>query len=374
LVINTSSTRAAAVDGLHPDLGPVVVHFSTFLDDDREGGARGSGGAHDSSEAGGSVAGGGSVASGGGEAGGGSWVVEIRTAPLADKPVRISAPGARIQLADGVILTLVEPHPASTAAHTAGQRLAESVDWAGELPRRLWRTQRLGSQTIQRLFERHGRPIRYGYLSGEWPLEAYQTIFAGGEGGSAWGGMQGSAGGGAQGSAGGGARGSAAASAEMPSAGRPFSPGLVTRLVSQGVLFAPITLHAGVSSPEHGEPPAAERYRVPARTAMLTNWIRQVGGRVIAVGTTVTRALESAADVDGTVAPADGWTDLVLGPDRPVRVVNGLITGLHDPDASHLLLLEAVAGADLVQQTYNAALDRRYLWHEFGDTCLLIPG
>ena len=162
------------------------------------------------------------------------------------------------------------------------------------------------------------------------------------------------------------------ASAEMPSAGRPFSTELVTRLASRGVLFAPITLHAGVSSQESGEPPAAERFRVPAGTASLAGWTRRTGGRVIAVGTTATRALESAVDPDGVIRPADGWTDLVLGPHRPARVVDGLITGLHDPDASHLLLLEAVAGADLVQRVYDAAVDQHYLWHEFGDTCLLV--
>ena len=82
---------------------------------------------------------------------------------------------------------------------------------------------------------------------------------------------------------------------------------------------------------------------------------------MVAVGTTVVRALESAARPDGTVLPERGWTDLVLGPDRPARVVDGLITGMHAPDASHLLLLEAVAGGALVQDAYDAALERRLL-------------
>jgi S-adenosylmethionine:tRNA ribosyltransferase-isomerase len=106
---------------------------------------------------------------------------------------------------------------------------------------------------------------------------------------------------------------------------------------------------------------------------MLVNWTHQVGGRVIAVGTTATRALETATGRDGQVRAATGWTELVLGPDRPVRAVDGLITGLHDPDASHLLLLEAVAGARVVQAAYDAAVQERYLWHEFGDSCLLVP-
>jgi S-adenosylmethionine:tRNA ribosyltransferase-isomerase len=299
LVVNTSATRAAAVDGQHARLGPVVVHFSTQLDD-------------------------------------GSWVIELRTAPGAAEPIRTSLEGNRIRLPDGVSLTLTESYP------QAGLDPART---------RLWRSLALGPHTVEQVLARHGRPIRYGYLSAQWPLQAYQTVFADPT--------------------------DPRAGAEMPSAGRPFSTDLVTRLAGRGVLFAPITLHAGVSSLESKEPPPAERYRVPERTAMLVNWAHRVGGRVIAVGTTATRALESAAEVHGEVhgevRAADGWTELVLGPDRPVRVVDGLITGMHDPDASHLLLLEAVAGVELVQRAYDAALRDGYLWHEFGDSCLLIP-
>jgi S-adenosylmethionine:tRNA ribosyltransferase-isomerase len=163
-------------------------------------------------------------------------------------------------------------------------------------------------------------------------------------------------------------------SAEMPGAGRPFTAELVTRLVTDGILVAPLVLHTSVSSQEPGEPPLAERFRVPAGTAGLVAWTRANGGRVIAVGTTAARALESAARADGSVAPSRGWTELILSPDRLPRVVDGLITGMHAPDASHLLLLEAVAGAGLVQRAYTAAIERRYLWHEFGDLCLLLPG
>jgi S-adenosylmethionine:tRNA ribosyltransferase-isomerase len=138
-------------------------------------------------------------------------------------------------------------------------------------------------------------------------------------------------------------------------------------------MIAPITLHAGVSSAERGEPPAAEPFEVPSSTARLINMTRSSGGRVIAVGTTATRAVESAADVGGTVHAATGWTDLILGPDRPPRVVDGLITGWHDAGASHLLLLEAVAGPALVATAYRQALDHGYLWHEFGDSALLLP-
>jgi S-adenosylmethionine:tRNA ribosyltransferase-isomerase len=163
-------------------------------------------------------------------------------------------------------------------------------------------------------------------------------------------------------------------SAEMASAARPFSAELVTRLVSAGIAIAPITLHAGVSSAEPGEPPTAERFDVGPPTARLVNSTHAAGGRVIAVGTTVTRALETAARRWGVVEAAAGWTDLVLGPERPARVVDGLITGWHDAGASHLLLLEAVAGPDLVADAYREAVAGDYLWHEFGDSALLLPG
>ncbi len=134
-----------------------------------------------------------------------------------------------------------------------------------------------------------------------------------------------------------------------------------------------MTLHTGVASLEAGEEPLPERYRVPATTAAAVNATRAAGGRIVAVGTTVTRALETVAGPDGAVRVGAGWTELVLGPDRPARVVDGLVTGWHEPAASHLLLLDAVAGPDLVRRAYAAALDRGYLWHEFGDSCLLLP-
>ena len=98
-----------------------------------------------------------------------------------------------------------------------------------------------------------------------------------------------------------------------------------------------------------------------------------MGGRVIAVGTTAVRAVESAVGADGAVVPQEGWTDRVVTPADPPRVVDGLVTGWHDPQASHLLLVEAVAGAGLTQQAYDAAVAEGYLWHEFGDSALLLP-
>jgi S-adenosylmethionine:tRNA ribosyltransferase-isomerase len=162
-------------------------------------------------------------------------------------------------------------------------------------------------------------------------------------------------------------------SAEMPSAGRPLTAELVVRLVASGVHVAPITLHTGVSSPERGEAPYPERFRVPESTARLVNGVRGWGGRVIAVGTTVVRALESAAAPDGTVAAAEGWTNLVVSPERGVRAVDGLITGWHEPEATHLLMLRALASEELLDRSYREALERGYLWHEFGDSHLIVP-
>jgi S-adenosylmethionine:tRNA ribosyltransferase-isomerase len=295
LVVNTSATLAAAAHGERLDKRPdergvdrsVVVHFSTPLED-------------------------------------GSWAVEVRPRGPATGPVPDLSSGERIELADGVTLTVLDPYP-------AGQS-------------RLWRAVIAVDGGVERFLARHGRPIRYAYLPHGYPLADYQTVFA-----------------------------RTAGSAEMPSAGRPFTAQIVTELVVRGVAVAPITLHTGVSSQDAGEPPLPERFAVPAATARLVNATRQAGGRVVAVGTTVTRALESVAAPDGRVRGESGWTHLVLGPDRPARVVTGLVTGWHAPGASHLQLLEAVAGADLVRRAYAEALREHYTWHEFGDSCLLLP-
>ena len=193
---------------------------------------------------------------------------------------------------------------------------------------------------------RHGRPIRYPYVDGNWPLRDLQNVYADQPG-----------------------------SAEMPSAGRPLSERVLVRLLARGVTVAPVVLHTGVSSLEDHEPPQPEEFTVPAVTARLANSALGAGRRVVAVGTTVVRALESAT-AGGRVVPTAGWTGLVLGPDRPARVVNGLLTGLHEPQASHLDLLDAVAGRPLVDRAYTditAPGAPPYLWHEFGDTMLLLP-
>jgi S-adenosylmethionine:tRNA ribosyltransferase-isomerase len=256
-----------------------------------------------------------------------SWVVELRPHGRATGHLTDVHAGQCIDLPDGAALFI-----------------GESFPQPGLEGSRLWRTRLAVEGDVASYLARHGRPIRYAYVPQPWPLSAYQTVFARKPG-----------------------------SAEMPSAARPFTPQLVTSLVADGVTIAPITLHAGVSSAEPGEPPVAEWFDVPDVTARLVNHVRASGGRVVAVGTTVTRALESAARVDGSLTAATGWTDLVIGPDQPVRVVEGLISGWHDAGASHLLLLEAVAGTGLVAAAYDEALAARYLWHEFGDSALLLP-
>lgn len=261
----------------------------------------------------------------------GTRVVELRTAPNAANPILDACPGEIITLPEGGRLELLDAYPVPDSSPT-GQG------------NRLWRASIDIPSRLRDYLDAHGRPISYGYLRQTFPLSSYQTIFALHPG-----------------------------SAEMPSAGRPFSPDLVTRLVAKGVLFAPITLHTGVSSQDAGEAPQPEWFEVGATTARMINDARRAGGRVIAVGTTATRAIESAAHRDGTVRAARGWTDLVISTERPVRVVDGLITGWHNPEASHLLLVESVAESSLTQRAYDAAVSESYLWHEFGDSCLLLP-
>lgn len=255
----------------------------------------------------------------------GSWVVEVRR-PDNTGPDRGVEPGAALALPGGVTLHLLEGFPAPGRDS------------------RLWRARAEPAVPVQEHLRAHGRPIRYGYLAGPVPLAALQTVYATEPG-----------------------------SAEMASAGRPFTAPLLVRLMARGIAVVPLVLHAGVSSPELHEPPAPERFAVPAATARSVTGTRAAGGRVVAVGTTVTRALETVTGPDGVTRAGSGWTDLVLGADRPARAVTGLVTGLHAPEASHLHLLEAVAGPELVAAAYRTAVAERLLWHEFGDSTLFLP-
>jgi S-adenosylmethionine:tRNA ribosyltransferase-isomerase len=162
-------------------------------------------------------------------------------------------------------------------------------------------------------------------------------------------------------------------SAEMPSAGRPFSPDVLEQLAHRGVQFVTLTLHTGVASLEGHEQPYAEEYWIPRCTADAIQAARADGRRVIAVGTTVVRALESAYDEgDGAVVASHSWTELVISPERGVNIVDSLLTGFHEPKASHLAMLEAIAGRCHLEVAYRAALEGQYLWHEFGDVHLIL--
>lgn len=258
----------------------------------------------------------------------GRWVVELRQPSGAGSlPSTEGWVGRHLALAGRGQVALDDTFPAGAT-----------------VPSRLWTASLDLPGGVLAYLDRAGRPIRYGRAERAWPLAAYQTVFARHPG-----------------------------SAEMPSAGRAFTAELVVDLVVRGVVVVPITLHTGVSSQELGEAPYAERYEVAASTASVVSAARRRGGRVVAVGTTVTRALESAGDPAGVVHPARGWTELVVTPERGVRVVDGLITGWHDPQASHLQLLEAVAGRALVERSYAAARSEGYLGHEFGDFHLILP-
>jgi S-adenosylmethionine:tRNA ribosyltransferase-isomerase len=255
----------------------------------------------------------------------GDWVVEVRRADNCGAEPTVT--GADLLLPGDVTLRVRGPHP-------AGQG-------------RLWRATPDPATDRSSYLTEHGRPVAYSYLEREWPIGARQNVYA-----------------------------QVPGSAEMPRAGRPLSERVLVRLMARGVVVTPVVLHTGVSSQETHEPPQPEQYVVPAAAARLVNSTRDAGRRVVAVGTTVARALESVADHRGRVHPAAGWTSLVLGPDRPARAVDGLLTGLHDPEASHLDLLRAVAGKRLVDRAYDAVRNGpgRYLWHEFGDTMLFLPG
>jgi len=254
----------------------------------------------------------------------GTWVVEVRRADNGG-PDLGAEPGTVLWLPGGVRVTLLTGFPDGGRS-------------------RLWRARTDPAVTTTAYLPRHGQPIRYGYLHGTFPLADYQNVYA-----------------------------TEAGSAEMASAGRPFTDRVLVRLMARAIPVVPVTLHTGVSSPEMHEPPYAERFTVPEATARLVTSTRQAGRRVVAVGTTVTRALETATDDDGVTRAAGGWTDVVLGPDRRARAVTGLITGLHAPEASHLQLLEAVAERELVGAAYRRAIDEHFLWHEFGDSMLFLP-
>jgi S-adenosylmethionine:tRNA ribosyltransferase-isomerase len=253
------------------------------------------------------------------------WVVELRRpAEQGSQPSYVDRTGAAVTLPGGGLLRVQGSHP------------------TGRTSSRLWQATLTTPRQLESYLSVFGQPIRYGYVRKPWPMTAYRTVF-----------------------------GKASGSAEMPSAARPFTWRLLRRLAERGIQVETITLHCGVSSLESGDPPYAEWFSVSERTAREVALARRDGRRVIAVGTTVVRALESTVRT-GKVTSRTGWTDLVITPEHGVSTVDGMISGWHESDASHLQMLEAVAGRRMLEDSYQEALWAGYLWHEFGDIHLML--
>jgi len=260
------------------------------------------------------------------------WIVEVRRpSETATRPFYDAEAGETLVLPDGGAVTLHVPYLQNRSVSSSG-------------PTRLWIATLRLPLPLGEYLAHYGFPIRYSYVKQAWPSSYYQTVYA-----------------------------TEIGSAEMPSAGRAFTPELITGLIARGVRIAPLILHTGVASLEDHEPPYEEFYRVPLETARVVNASRSAGRRVVAVGTTVVRALETVTDEEGTTHPGEGWTSLVITPQRGLRASNALLTGLHEPRATHLAMLEALAGREHLQRTYAAALREGYRWHEFGDLHLILP-
>jgi S-adenosylmethionine:tRNA ribosyltransferase-isomerase len=259
------------------------------------------------------------------------WVVELRQhSAKGTSPILDAEAGELLRLPAGGTAMLVAPYLPDPSVFPGGNV-------------RLWIAELTLPDHAVTYTARYGMPIRYGYVPKPWPLSYYQTVFSGESG-----------------------------SAEMPSAGRGFTQEIVERLRRKRVRITPVLLHTGVSSLEADEPPYPERYRVPDLTAVAVNSAHSRGARVVAGGPTVVRALETVSDTNGRVRSDQGWTDVVITPERGLHVVDAILTGLHEPKASHLAMLEALAGRDHLALAYDAALSQHYLWHEFGDLHLII--
>ena len=311
LVINTSGTLNAALEATRSDGTSLELHLSTQLPASL-------------------------------------WIVELRQSRnagrqpdgRATRPFYQGSAGETLCLASGGTAQLL-------TAYRPEQRMAPLNRHAppGQASQvRLWIATLHLPAPLEDYLARHGFPIRYGYVEGRWPLSYYQTVYATHMG-----------------------------SAEMPSAGRAFTPELLTQLVARGVHVVPLVLHTGVASLEDHEPPYEEFFRVPPETARVVNVVRTAGRRVVAVGTTAVRALETVADETGVVHAGQGWTDLVIRPQRGVRAIHGLLTGFHEACTTHLAMLEGLAGPRHVRVAYAEALQKGYLWHEFGDLHLILP-
>lgn len=261
------------------------------------------------------------------------WTVEVRSINDSGKSKHLedALVGEILSLPDAASATLLGPYISDCGDNS----MPSETVWQATLNLPI---------PLEDYLARYGFPIRYNYVKERWPLAYYQTVYA-----------------------------TETGSAEMPSAGRPFTSELLNKLKSAGIEIAPLILHTGISNIESHEPPYKEFYRVPAETAELVNQARQLGKRIVAVGTTVIRAIESVANAEGVTHAGEGWTCLVISPQRKLRTVNALLTGLHEPEASHLAILEALAGLSHIKTAYDAAIKEEYLWHEFGDLHLILP-
>jgi S-adenosylmethionine:tRNA ribosyltransferase-isomerase len=261
------------------------------------------------------------------------WTVEVRSIEDTGKTKHFE------EAREGEVLTL----PVMGKAILQSPYVSDCTD-DSKPSETLWLARLTFPRQVDDYLARYGFPIRYNYVKKRWPLSFYQTVYA-----------------------------TESGSAEMPSAGRPFTSGLLKRLVSKGIRIAPLVLHTGVSNLETHEPPYKEFYRVTSETAHMVNEGRASGRRIIAVGTTAIRALETVTNANGQTHAGEGWTCLVIMPQRGLRAVNALLTGMHEPEASHLAILESLAGLSHIKIAYDEALRNGYLWHEFGDLHLIMP-
>ncbi len=261
------------------------------------------------------------------------WTVEVRSMDEAGKTKHFEDihPGEILSLPGSASALLQEPYVSDCNDNSKPSET-------------LWLAKVKFPQDVDEYLARYGFPIRYNYVKERWPLSFYQTVYATEPG-----------------------------SAEMPSAGRPFTSRLLKRLQSKGIQLAPLILHTGVSNLETHEPPYKEFYRVTPETAQIVNEARSSGNRIVAVGTTAIRALESVTNGEGKTHAGEGWTCLVIMPQRGLRAVNALLTGMHEPEATHLAMLEALAREAHIKVAYEEALRKGYLWHEFGDLHLILP-
>lgn len=260
------------------------------------------------------------------------WTVELRSIDQAGKTKHFEGAqvGDVLNLPDGATAILQGPYASDCESNSPPSET-------------LWLAKVSLPSSVDEYLARHGFPIKYNYVKEPWPLDYYQTVYA-----------------------------TESGSAEMPSAGRPFTAELLEQLTSKGIRMAPLILHTGISNLESHEPPYKEFYRVTEDTARLVNETRAAGRRVVAIGTTVVRALETVTNANGMVHAGEGWTCLVIKPPRKLRAVTALLTGMHEPKASHLAMLEALAGLPHIKLAYEEALRQGYLWHEFGDLHLIL--